>query len=647
MDFSKIPTNPGTLEFEQLDRYLASIADSIGEQVGDHHLIYFSRKNGLPAMSFITKGNGKALFTISRQKDDTISTPKGNEPHALMGLAKADTRAFTRQLEHKLGARALKDPPTRRALMAMTARGAHSSVQSLMSEYAQLIGQRLLSHSLMPSGTRPVPVNTSQGTWNRLVRTHFTEPGVLKLAETLGLSPEFNLTAPQYNFLLQNQGVITRRIKDRTFKTQVAKLTLEATHLQQGITLLETDNLTETMSKNRSVNRAPPKRTAREQEEEGHALLIQEHLETDACQAVDAAMPRWSNFRASTERGRTILRVLVDTKGKAANTIIVHPDGTLETHYPHAPYEDRIALHSSQLEQLLHHHLAFLLLEHTRRALPRSMASVITNHTVMVSLISIANQLARDIACRHILENMPGTNFTQMTKLVNNKVRDGLDGRTIQLANQLFNPITETEHNRLPKTHQYNLVALNQQLFEAMISTGQTTPLRYHCIHLCKEGPPRKFEHPGEIIRETRAAVAMTDAQWRYFCLAAKVERHDIPGSQFMAGMRNSCQVLAEANRPKAPHHLLRMVFIRPREHDAFRNAEWDHGSAWDAWVNIVRRFLEPQPQPVSPSQLSRVTDAFHYHVTNQLPWGPGNWQALRARTSRWHREVPRHSRTN
>ena len=176
-----------------------------------------------------------------------------------MGLAEADTRAFTHQLEQKLGARALKDPPARRALMAMTARGAHSAVQSLMSEYARLIGQRLLSHSLTPSGTRPVAANTAQGTWNRLVRTHFTEPRVLKLAETLGLSPELTLTAPQYNFLLQNQGVITRRIKDKTFKIQVAKLALEATHLQQGITALETDDLTETMRKNRSVNRAPPR----------------------------------------------------------------------------------------------------------------------------------------------------------------------------------------------------------------------------------------------------------------------------------------------------------------------------------------------------------------------------------------------------
>ena len=98
-------------------------------------------------------------------------------------------------------------------------------------------------------------------------------------------------------------------------------------------------------------------------------------------------------------------------------------------------------------------------------------------------------------------------------------------------------------------------------------------------------------------------------------------------------------KAVAAANRPDAPPDRLHTALAKQWDHAFFTGAAWVHGSALAAWTNVLNRYLDPANDP-TPQDLNAVTDALLYHVDNNLPWGPSNWQALIQRTERWHRTM-------
>ena len=185
-----------------------------------------------------------------------------------------------------------------------------------------------------------------------------------------------------------------------------------------------------------------------------------------------------------------------------------------------------------------------------------------------------------------------------------------------------------------------NTVVLNHDIFEQMMASGQFTPLRAYCLHFVKSADAAPMlNHPGEVTAQVKEFLELTPAQWRYFCKAAGT----IPAEYLLlrgrTRMTMAAQALVDANRPSAPLEQLNDVWKRQWDHEAFSTAKWQHGDAFAAWTHLLNQFLAPSDPPHSRQDLDEVTDALRHHVQNQMPWGPGPWEVLLARSERWHWE--------
>ena len=258
--------------------------------------------------------------------------------------------------------------------------------------------------------------------------------------------------------------------------------------------------------------------------------------------------------------------------------------------------------------------------------------------------------IAKDIATGLLATNDP-KDLSHLVSRINNKVRRNLlDPAVLKTTTALFHPFGHQDHRYYrPTIHDYNTVILNQTIFHAMLQTGQSTPLRAHCLEFLKNtDSPRVIAHPGEIIKEVKEHLNLTPAQWRYFCRAAtNLSAHDIsPWRRDPIALTS--QALVDANRPHATNAQLNIAWNRHRDHKTFANTPWEMGNPWKAWTGVLNHYLDDSDYMRLTKDPDYIVDALRYHVQHQLPWGPGNWDTLTARSQRWHLEhFGHHPRNN
>ena len=68
--------------------------------------------------------------------------------------------------------------------------------------------------------------------------------------------------------------------------------------------------------------------------------------------------------------------------------------------------------------------------------------------------------------------------------------------------------------------------------------------------------------------------------------------------------------MLAQINIPEAPDQDLQGIAYAPNLHNHFRNAQWERGDPWNAWVNTMRQLLlaRIQHRQEIPTTTTRTT---------------------------------------
>ena len=365
---------------------------------------------------------------------------------------------------------------------------------------------------------------------------------------------------------------------------------------------------------------------------------ITQHLTGPAKDVVTAASPPWTPATIRTSANTVAVSILTSPDGKNAITVTRNPDGTLTTNRPpptnlHTPFLPTLKFQKDLLTTI-----ATELLQHTYKHIPSEFISAFDHQYTIHRYLRQARDTAQQIA-QQLLTTQDPQDINHFTNRTNALLRRYiLDPTVLELTVKLFstgpNPLNINDLTLF----QYNTTALNLPIFQQLTHTSQTTALVYYCIHLADtDRPPQRLDHPGQLVQIVRQALDLTDRQWPYFLKAAIVSEEHKPRTASTARWPLACQALADANRPRANPLAMTDVFLNHREHAHFRNANWDHGDAWNAWTSLINRYLEPSQQPKTQQDLLYITDALVYHVDHQLPWGPGTWETLYARAQRWH----------
>ena len=375
-----------------------------------------------------------------------------------------------------------------------------------------------------------------------------------------------------------------------------------------------------------------------------------QHMEGPARDLLINTISPWQHWELLQHGENLVLKAITAPDKGAAATITRYPDGTISIDCPTEPDRGHLHLEPQHLNKLLINNIAQQLLEHAATALRPHLARALTYDNVLREISVAARTTAKEIATTLLISEDPN-DLCHLVSRLNNKVRaELLDPKVLRTTTALFHPFEhhDRKHYR-PTILHYNTVILNQKTFHAMLATGQSTPLRAHCLQLLKQADsPRVFNHPGEIISEIKEYLKLDSQQWRYFCRAAGNISTDQLTPWKLDRIELACQALVDANRPQADPEQLHNAWKRHRDHETFSKANWQMGDPWRAWTGILNHYLAPSEHPKLQEDLDYITDALRYHVQNQLPWGPGNWDALNARSQRWHLEHfgqnPRHN---
>ena len=234
--------------------------------------------------------------------------------------------------------------------------------------------------------------------------------------------------------------------------------------------------------------------------------------------------------------------------------------------------------------------------------------------------------------------------------------KDGgiLESGTLETARKLMD---EEYTSPLPTPNAYNWVHLNRTAIKKL---EKATPgvARYYTSRCWDPRQEPGRMHPGDIIRAVRDQTQLTKSEWKVFCR--------IGPERFLRGfpppedeeqpstIQLICRAVAQANQPGTSDSRLDPVIHTGRQCRFYHDARWQAGDAWRAWVNLLSRYLDPRRQVSLPEhligtteeyrseneELNRTEDALRNHVERQMPWGPGDWDTLTARSERWHREI-------
>ena len=371
-----------------------------------------------------------------------------------------------------------------------------------------------------------------------------------------------------------------------------------------------------------------------------------------ASSAARERMGRWQLLRLTEEAGRVRLQAMINERGQAFLEMARNRDGTVQMFIRGEP-EPGHALHTDALE-LVHpfrNWAGTLVIREAERKGGKKLIPEVVGETSRHYGFGLGDREARGAleaalagaelterfsarAAREItLNNLP-SNFNSLAG------RKIMDRGVAETACRLFSgPHTGWEDSKRPTAHSYSVTALNMDTLRAMERDAPCV-LGYFCRHIAPGMKPRRLAGPGEVARAVRAHTGLEGnaAGWRFFCRVWD-EATEAMAEHARTSLEKAVDLAVQINRPGASTADLREVVCMEHDHRLFREAAWDRGNAWKAWVHILNQFLGADPAP-HMEELHRVRNALRSHIQNNEPWGPGNWENLAERSERWHREL-------
>ena len=194
----------------------------------------------------------------------------------------------------------------------------------------------------------------------------------------------------------------------------------------------------------------------------------------------------------------------------------------------------------------------------------------------------------------------------------------------------------------------YNQTVLNDRVFRKIRDDSPHVLRFYQQITRQQKGQAQKVKSAEALTRTVQEASGLVGAAWRYLTQIGWKTYCWTDVQQEIEEIRLGFQALTDANRPEAHLGLLRAASQETRNHNFFRDAQWDHGDPWRAWVHLLNQHLlleasaTRQQMEGRQIELRSISDALRWHVEHQQPWGRTDWDSYLRRSDRWHLELNR-----
>ena len=378
------------------------------------------------------------------------------------------------------------------------------------------------------------------------------------------------------------------------------------------------------------------------------------HIQQEARPKVAAKLGAWTLLQVREDEGRLTVDAMVNQQGQPIYSMTRELDGTVTFHAYGRKVPDHPPNFNNPIWKLdLPRWTASELLRHAASHLDKR---VFTNY-IMVNFDHDLREIVQETADAMVKEaavpatqegcplkaNLQFVTYDNLVQKANTIIRKHLlDHQAERLSIDLFKShYSEFEHS----TNDYNAVFINRDIFLELQQTSPNALWLYANLIAKKHHKPVRLAHPGQVIQAVKDTLQLTPGQWNYFCRIPTEELRRTPPRNVQESTRLYLKALAQANQPEAPQRELDRIIHFTTEHQFFSQAYWHHGNPWQAWVQLISRYLATQADREGDAKeyqqqgrdLQRVADALRNHVDENLPWGPGDWDTLWQRSERWH----------
>ena len=379
---------------------------------------------------------------------------------------------------------------------------------------------------------------------------------------------------------------------------------------------------------------------ARKPEPWGTILQIAEHISSNAPDMLREKLGDWTIFDYRN-LPRPTLRLFINPRGRAAASIARTRRGTLITRGTRETRDRDPRFWYASLSSQLRDSLRADTMRWAMRTSPtRQFFRHLTDpygyrqiKKAMTRAVDDAIAGAMNTANRNG-EPVPNPRKGTEDKIVRIIQRRITDPATEGERAESFNP-----HSQQNPVWQYNHIVINRDLFRQMKQEAPMVLAYYFRNHgRDPRAPQTRFASPAQVTSLVQQETGLEGIAWRLF---TRTGWNQSPAGQD-EGMAIAFRALAQANRPNAPTEALRTVLRRHDSNLFFHDARWDHGDPWRTWVHVVNRFLharELDPRANETNELAQVADTLRWHVQEQQPWGPADWETCLRRSQRWHEE--------
>ena len=366
-----------------------------------------------------------------------------------------------------------------------------------------------------------------------------------------------------------------------------------------------------------------------------------DHMKLAAMPDIQAELADWKFITYRETGGRRILEIMKGPEGPAALTVTAMPDRTVrvlnngvETNGNLTPDEGTLGICAKNC-------IKAALIAHTLTNMPGGPPSTGT-------LFSSSLSGAADDATYTIWEEIRDRKqFPQWVKQEDERNLDFVTSHLI--TNKEISWLTsQLKYGRdKPSSREYNAVAINLEVIKEAEESAPNV-LRYYLNQIANSHTePVKLAHAGEIISAVKEATGLSGSQWKTFTkipYEAWEQRENAAMST--TAMSRICHVFAQANTAiKSKERAINLIAVLGRPINLRMlsdDMEWSHGDPRQPWANLTREYL---PLYKSDSfmaydhahrQAEHIADAIRDTVSNNQPWGKGNWETLVKRADNW-----------
>lgn len=379
----------------------------------------------------------------------------------------------------------------------------------------------------------------------------------------------------------------------------------------------------------------------------GYALNndLMDFIHDEAKTQVKQKLGDWRPLVIKEHKGAITIEAMVNLKGQSIYSITRNQDRTITFRTYGTETPDRWPNFSNPIwKRTLQSWTAAQLLAVTITHFGKTKtAADITNPNTHARITESINYLARTIVEQSVLPPEPAegpriqfkgqVSYKTVPAVANKLIKKHITNPdTKQLADKIYNSKFQTPTT----TRDYNTVVKNFEIFKQLHSTCPIV-LWYYCTQIdAREKKPIKLNHPGQVIEAVKNELQLSPAQWSYL---ARLYSHPIHNRDrnHNGQIQMATKALVDANCPKANINRLQLVFDMVYLHAKFQGVQWDQGDPWKAWTHAIGRFLADAK--AKKEDLYGISDALQGHIRDNQPWGPGDWETLCTRSTRWHQE--------